>query len=276
MSSTHPLASTIKALTFDLFGTAVDWRSSITSALTAAATDKLTSPAFPTLPEAARSRLESLTRDDWSVFAQSWRNAYSGFTRSFVPGTTPWKDVDTLHRESLASLLEEWGLAGVYDEQELDALNRSWHFLTPWADVVAGMRRLNGVFATASLSNGNTALLEDMNAHAQLGLGRLISAEDFKQYKPSGEVYLGACRMLELEPSQVAMVAAHLKDLAAASEYGMRTVYVERPGEEEWKPDEERSIRFGAGGPFNPRTEKRARGARGSGSVDGLVDNMGR
>ncbi|KAH6845032.1 HAD-like domain-containing protein [Chaetomium sp. MPI-CAGE-AT-0009] len=244
MSPIHPLAPTIKALTFDIFGTAVDWRTSITAALTTAATNKLRSPTFPTLPKTTQSRLQSLTPQDWSAFAQHWRDAYSAFTRGFEPGTTPWKDVDTAHRESLSSLLDGWGLAGVYDAEELDGLGRSWHFLAPWPDVVEGMRRLNGPggFATASLSNGNTALLEDLNAHAQLGLGRLVSAEDFKAYKPSGEVYLGACRMLGLEPSQVAMVAAHLKDLAAARGYGMRTVYVERPGEEEWKADEERYV----------------------------------
>ncbi|KAK3301341.1 HAD-like domain-containing protein [Chaetomium fimeti] len=244
MSSPHPFTPPIKALTFDIFGTAVDWRTPITTALTTAATNKLTSPAFATLPKATQSRLQSLTPQDWSAFAQSWRDAYNTFTHSFEPGTTPWKDVDTLHRESLASLLEEeeWGLAGVYDDGELDALSRSWHFLTPWPDVAEGVRRLNAGFATASLSNGNTALLEDLNEYARLGLGRLVSAEDFKEYKPSGKVYLGACRMLGLEPSQVAMVATHLTDLAAARGYGMRTVYVERPGEGEWKADEERYV----------------------------------
>lgn len=242
-SATHPLAPTLRALTFDLFGTAVDWRSSITTALTRAATTKLTSPTFPgTLPPATQTRLQSLTRDDWAVFAQAWRDAYSAFTRSFVPGTTPWQTIDAVHRASLGVLLGEWGLAGVYDEGELDGLSESWHFLEPWADVVGGMERLNGRFETASLSNGNRALLEDMNAYARLGLGRLISAEDFRAYKPSGEVYLGACRVLGLEPGQVAMVATHLKDLAAARGYGMRTVYVERPGEEEWKADEERFV----------------------------------
>ncbi|KAK4033635.1 (S)-2-haloacid dehalogenase 4A [Parachaetomium inaequale] len=248
MPSPPPLAeapdTAIQALTFDLFGTAVDWRTSITTALTKAATTKLTSPSFALLPPATQSRLQSLTPKDWSLFASSWRAAYSTFTRTFVPGTTPWQTVDALHRASLASLLSDWGLADVYSPAELDALSNAWHFLDPWPDVVEGMRRLNSSsrrrFVTASLSNGNTALLADLDAHARLGLGRLISAEDFEMYKPRGEVYRGACAMLGLEPARVALVAAHLRDLAGARACGMRTVYVERPGEEEWAVDEER------------------------------------
>lgn len=34
------------------------------------------------------------------------------------------------------------------------------------------------------------------------------------------------------------MVAAHLNDLRAAKDNGLKTVYVERPGEEEWGKDE--------------------------------------
>ncbi|KAK4144247.1 HAD-like domain-containing protein [Dichotomopilus funicola] len=241
MSTSQPTSLTnIKGLGFDLFGTAVDWRTSITAALTAAATAKFTSPSFLTLAPATQTRLQSLTRDDWARFAQDWRGVYSAFTRSFVPGTTPWKNIDTVHREGLATLLAQWGLEGVFDEGELDELSKAWHFLTPWDDVVGGMRRLNARFATTSLSNGNTALLKDMNAHAQLGLGLFVCAEDFKVYKPAGEVYLGACKALGLEPAEVGMVAAHLKDVDAARRYGMRTIYVERPGEEEWQPEEER------------------------------------
>ena len=56
-------------------------------------------------------------------------------------------------------------------------------------------------------------------------------------YKPSPRVYLGAAEKLQLPPSQCAMVAAHLNDLKAAKENGLQTIYVERPGEEDW--DEE-------------------------------------
>ncbi|KAL2143076.1 hypothetical protein VTI28DRAFT_355 [Corynascus sepedonium] len=262
MASPPLSTSTIRALAFDIFGTTVDWRTSVTAALTDAAKAKLASPSFSTLPSGTQARLRSLTLGDggqsktqeggtrtedggWPGFAQAWRNAYSTFTRSFDAARDPWKDVDTLHRESLASLLGQWGLAGVFNEQELDKLSLAWHFLDPWADVQEGMRRFRevGGLETASLSNGNRALLENLNGHAGLVLRRLCSAEDFGAYKPSPKVYLGTCQALGLEPGQVALVAAHMGDLAAARNYGLRTIYVERPGEEEWKPDEERYLR---------------------------------
>jgi 2-haloacid dehalogenase len=241
----QPLSKTLKALTFDVFGTTVSWREHITTALTAHTTAKLTSPS--SIPEATITRLQTLTQQDWALFAEQWRHSYNEFTHSFVPGPqTPWKDVDTHHRDSLIALLDEWGLGGgvLYTASELDELSRAWHFLPPWPDSREGLRRLNaGRFATATLSNGNRALLQDLDAHGELGFGKLISAEDFGMYKPRPEVYRGACAVLGCEPREVAMVAAHLGDLAAAREVGMRTVYVERPGEEEWGVEEERFVR---------------------------------
>lgn len=187
----------------------------------------------------------------WAAFTQQWHDSYSAFTRSFEPGRTPWKDVDAHHRDSLAALLAAHGLAGAYDGGELQHLSRVWHRLRPWADAREGLRRLNGGergLVTATLSNGNRALLRDLNDGPQAGEGegglgfqRLLSAEDFGAYKPHPSTYLGAAAALGgLEPRQVAMVAAHLGDLAAARACGLRTIYVERPREEAWGPEEAR------------------------------------
>ncbi|GAB1313907.1 (S)-2-haloacid dehalogenase 4A [Madurella fahalii] len=248
MTTPNPLAN-IKALTFDMFGTVVDWRSSITSALATSAARKLSSPSFPLLPRETRSRLQSLTGEDWARFAQEWRDAYHEFTQTFVPGTTAWRDIDAHHRDSLVSLLSRWQLGGVYSAEEVSGLSRAWHFLAPWPDAARGIGALSGAlsgppsgggrrYVVAALSNGNRALLADLDRHGRLGFDMLISAEEFRAYKPRREVYLGACGVLGVEPAEVAMVAAHLGDLAGARAAGMRTVYVQRPGEE----DEERHV----------------------------------
>ncbi|KAK4190656.1 HAD-like domain-containing protein [Podospora australis] len=222
-----PTLSNVKALTFDVFGTVVDWRSTVTTALQNTAA----SSSNPTLANVRR---------DWDHFAQLWRNSYGQFTRNFIPGQTSWKDIDTHHRDSLLSLLADWDLADTLTPEEVEQLTKTWHFLTPWSDSSAGIQRLGTKYVTATLSNGNTSLLNDLNESGKLHFQRIISAADFKAYKPNAKVYLGACETLGLEPEQVAMVAAHLGDLAAARELGFRTVYVERPGEEEWEPEEER------------------------------------
>ncbi|KAB5539530.1 HAD-like domain-containing protein [Coniochaeta sp. 2T2.1] len=232
MSSAGPL-SEVRALTFDVFGTVVDWRSSIVAALTRAAEQKL---ADGSLPDELQDRLRAVTEaGEWPVFAQAWRRSYGRFTHGFVPGKTAWKDIDTHHRESLVELLEQYGLTGVFSGHEIEELGKAWHFLTPWPESAEGIRALGEKLVTATLSNGNRSLLEDLNKFGDLGFRKIISAEDFKAYKPSEKVYLGAVQALGSEPGQVAMVAAHLGDLKAAKGCGLRTVYVERKMEEDWE-----------------------------------------
>jgi 2-haloacid dehalogenase len=228
--------SEVRGLTFDVFGTVVDWRSSIVTALQEAAERKLASPEFSSLPAELQDRLRSVTEGQaWRAFAQAWRDSYGRFTRGFVPGKTPWKDIDAHHRDSLVELMEQYQLSGVYAAEEIEKLSKAWHFLTPWPDSAMGIRALGTKVVTATLSNGNQSLLHDLNEFGGLGFQRILSAEDFKAYKPSRQVYLGAIERLGLQPAQVAMVAAHLKDLKGARECGLRTVYVERQGEEEWE-----------------------------------------
>ncbi|KUJ11944.1 haloacid dehalogenase [Mollisia scopiformis] len=221
-----------KALTFDVFGTVVDWRKTVTQALHTASLNKTSSSSrLSSLSPALRTRLTSV---DWSQFAQEWRNAYKSYTRSYNPSSDPWKDIDTHHYESLISLLSSWELNGLYTDEEIKELSLVWHFLTPWPDSSEGIQKLGKKFVTSTLSNGNQSLLQDLNSHGQLGFQKLQSAEDFRAYKPNEKVYRGSARELGVEMGEVAMVAAHLNDLKAARSLGMRTVYVEREGEEDW------------------------------------------
>ena len=100
-----------KALTFDVFGTTVDWRKTVTSALIRTAAAKTSSPSADLSPE-ARGQLSRLTDQDWAQFAQEWRDTYKKFVRGFVPGQTEWRDIDTHHHLSLIELLEKWKLQG--------------------------------------------------------------------------------------------------------------------------------------------------------------------
>ena len=71
--------------------------------------------------------------------------------------------------------------------------------------------------------------LFDLFEFGGLPFQRLLSAEDFRHYKPDPEVYLGAVSALGLEPGQVMMVAAHKGDLRAAQAAGLQAAFVERP-----------------------------------------------
>jgi len=229
-----------KALVFDVFGTVVDWRKTVTETLIASAAGKISSSSrSASLSPDVRRRLSELNDDSWAIFAQEWRTSYYLFTRGYDPANDDWRDIDTHHHISLVDLLKKWGLEGLYDVYEVEDLSKVWHYLDPWKDSSSGLQKLNTMFTTSSLSNGNQALLKDLDAHGQLGFKVLLGAEDFGAYKPHPKVYLGAARKLGLEPNEVAMVAAHLGDLKGARSCGLRTIYVERSQEETWKPDNE-------------------------------------
>lgn len=199
----------VAALTFDIFGTVVDWRSSI-------------------IREGQMLTRTKGIQADWAAFADRWRAGYGPAMNRVRTGALPWTRIDDLHRMILDDLLVEFGIRGL-SEAEIDHLNRAWHRLAPWPDSVAGLHRLKARFTIATLSNGNVSLLTNMAKNGGLPWDVVLSAELFGHYKPDREVYLGAARLLDLQPSRVMMVAAHRNDLAAAREAGLRTALVHRP-----------------------------------------------
>jgi 2-haloacid dehalogenase len=203
--------SGIRALTFDVFGTVVDWRSGIIR------------------DGEALGRAKGLAVD-WARFADAWRGLYQPALSQVRDGTRPWTKLDDLHRESLERLLVEFGIAGL-SETEIGALNRAWHRLDPWPDAIGGMTRLKRRYILATLSNGNVALLVNMAKRAGLPWDAVLGAEVARCYKPQKGAYLATAAFLELRPEQCLMVAAHYNDLVAAAACGFRTAYV-------WRRDE--------------------------------------
>lgn len=199
----------VEALTFDVFGTVTDWRSSI-------------------IREGRRLGGAKGLTVDWAAFADAWRGGYGPAMDKVRRGELPWTKIDDLHRMILDEILDRFGIDGL-SEAEKDALNRVWHRLDPWPDAVGGLLRLRGRFVVAALSNGNTSLLTHMAKHAGLPWDCILSAELARHYKRDPEVYRMAADLLSLDPAQVMMVAAHEGDLQAAAGVGFQTAYVHRP-----------------------------------------------
>ena len=145
-------------------------------------------------------------------------------------GRRPWTRLDDLHRESLLTLIDRFGLEGL-DRAEIDDFNRAWHRLDPWPDSVPGITRLATRFVVAPCSNGNVALLVNMAKRAGLPWDAILGAEPCRAYKPMDQAYLGSAAYLDLDPAQCMMVAAHNDDLRSAAALGLRTAFVARPGE---------------------------------------------
>lgn len=227
MSTDHPP----KALLFDVFGTVVEWRSCVSRALHDAAQHAVNDQRD--ISAQTREAASAMTLQDWTGLTEVWRESYKRFTSTYNPSESDrFITIDEYHYTELTHLLASRNIAGLFTDAEKWQLTHAWHRLNPWADSVEGLTRLNTSFRTATLSNGNVALLEDLCAYARLPFADVLSAEHFGAYKPAPAVYLAAARKLGLEPGECALVAAHLGDLAAAKGVGFQTVYVPREGEE--------------------------------------------
>jgi 2-haloacid dehalogenase len=195
--------TTPKALFFDVFGTCVDWRTSVIGA-----GEPLGLPA---------------------AYADDWRARYQPQLETVRSGLRPWTVLDVLHREALDDVLRAHGVD--LPAAQRDELNLVWHRLDPWPDTVKGLTALRAHHVIAPVSNGNIALLVDMAKHAGLPWDAILGAELAHAYKPQPEAYLRSVEALGLQPREVMMVAAHNGDLVAAGGLGLMTAFIPRPTE---------------------------------------------
>ena len=201
----------LKAVTFDVFGTVVDWRTSIAREVESLAVKKQ----FVV---------------DGERFADAWRKLYQPSMKKVRDGKIPWTVLDDLHRTNLLEVLEAFGIDQL-SEEEIEHLNRAWHRLDPWPDAVAGLQRLKQHYIIGTLSNGNVALIVNMAKFSGLPWDVVLGAEIARHYKPQPEAYLKSAEILGLEPRECMLVAAHNGDLAAAGRCGFQTAFVPRPTE---------------------------------------------
>jgi 2-haloacid dehalogenase len=203
----------VRAVLFDVFGTVVDWRSGIASAVREFA-------------------LEHELAVDPEAFADQWRGRYEPAMRRVREGERPFASLDVLHRENLDEVLTAMGLdpAG-FRPGELDGLARAWHVLPPWPDSVAGIARIREHYIVGPLSNGNTSLLVDMAKAAGLPWDLILGSDVTRAYKPDPRAYHKPAEILGLEPAEILMVAAHNSDLAGARTAGLATAFILRPDE---------------------------------------------
>src|ERR1700760_2343495 len=130
----------VKALVFDVFGTVVDWRTSLINDFT------------------AWSERRGITAD-WTLLVDSWRGLYSASMDEVRKAPEHgYVILDVLHRRSLEQLVAKLGTTVLTDDG-LDYHAKGWHRLHPWADSVPGLTRMKIKYIISPLSNGNVALL---------------------------------------------------------------------------------------------------------------------
>jgi 2-haloacid dehalogenase len=200
-----------KALLFDVFGTLVDWRTSI-----ARESEQVLKPLGVAV--------------DWLAFADAWRGEYQGAMDQVRDGHIPFCKLDVLHRRNLDLIMPRFKISGIA-ENALRYLNLAWHRLDAWPDVEPGMSRLRRRHLLAPCSNGNISLMVDLARRNGIHWDAILGSEIAGDYKPKPRVYLASCAAFDLAPGECMMVAAHSNDLKHAAACGLRTAHIARPNE---------------------------------------------
>lgn len=205
------MAPVVKALFFDVFGTLVDWRTSVAREVEAI----------------LKPRGHAI---DWGKFADAWRDKYQPALEEVRSGRMAYTKLDILHRRNLEEVLSEDGISGVA-EDDLREINLAWHRLDAWPDVKDGLARLRRRFLLAPVSNGNISIMVDLARRNGFGWDAILGADVARDFKPKPGVYLAAAEAFDLAPRECMMVAAHSSDLKAAARLGFATAHVARPDE---------------------------------------------
>src|SRR4051794_8385597 len=96
-----------RALAFDVFGTVVDWRTSV-------------------IGELEMFGEKHGLAEDWAAFADAWRGGYPAAMDRVRSGELPWLKLDSLHRLILDELLDRAGIESIPDD-DVAYLNLAWH-----------------------------------------------------------------------------------------------------------------------------------------------------
>src|ERR1700716_911286 len=110
----------VKALVFDVFGTVVDWRTSLIADFT-------------------KWSEKRGIKADWTALVDAWRGVYSAsMDEGRKHPERGYVILDGRPRQSLEKLVAQFSISGL-NEGDLHHLTMGWHRLNPWPDSVSGL-----------------------------------------------------------------------------------------------------------------------------------------
>ena len=194
-----------EVLSFDCYGTLIDWESGIVTALQ------------PVL--ASRS---ITLRDDrlLELYAQIESAAQQG---EYVR-----------YREILRRVMDRLGTALGFTptSSELDRLAESLKSWTPFPDTVDALRVLKRRFKLAVISNIDDDLFRSTAKQLEVEFDWVVTAEQAKSYKPSLRNFTLALEKTGVSPRRILHIAQSLyHDVLPAQRLGLATVWVNRSKE---------------------------------------------
>jgi 2-haloacid dehalogenase len=198
--------SDFTVLTFDCYGTLIDWESGMVDALR------------PLIAKAGRS----LSRDD--ILAAHARH------ESSQQRTTPALAYRTLLAVVYKRLGEEWGVPVSWDE--CLAYGRSVRDWPAFADSAEALGYLKQHYKLVVLSNVDNESFAYSNVKLQVAFDAVYTAEDIGSYKPDARNFtymLEKLATLGVEPGEVLHTAESLfHDHQQAEDFGLATCWIHR------------------------------------------------
>jgi len=199
----------VKALLFDVQGTATDFLSTVCG-------------------EAQRISAGRCPGVDWPDVVRRWRAGYFAGLDAAQSRQRGWVSVHSVYRDALDPVLDECGIVELSDA-EREELTLAWQRLKPWPDVLPALSRLKTHFTLATLSNADVSAVVNISKRAGLPWDAVFAAEMAGVFKPDPAIYRMAAAYLGLQPAEIMMVASHKYDIRAAGDLGFRTAFVARP-----------------------------------------------
>jgi 2-haloacid dehalogenase len=202
--------SNIKALTFDIQGTVVDYYQ-------------------PLLRVGEELNQRKGLAIDWDKFSREWLAGTRDPIAAIVAGKSPWIPAGKVFRAALDKALDKDDLSSKFSDAERVELLSVFGKMVPWPDTVEGVTRLKRCYTVATLSNAGMASVLAVVKNGGIPFDTVLTAELVHSYKPAAPAYRLAVDYLGFRPDQIMMVACHKWDLKAANGVGFRTAFLPRP-----------------------------------------------
>jgi 2-haloacid dehalogenase len=195
--------SRFEILTFDCYGTLIDWEAGILSALRR-------------VLSAHQKQIDDATL--LKLYGDFEQRSEQGAFRPY--------------REVLESVVRQFGdelrfTPTLEEERSLPASLSTWQ---PWPDTVAALRRLKTRYRLAILSNVDDDLFALTRPKLEVEFDEVITAQQAQAYKPSLKLFELALNRIDAPAHRVLHVGQSIyHDVIPAQALGLATVWVNRP-----------------------------------------------
>tara|TARA_B100000749_G_C18398947_1_gene453819 strand:+ start:90 stop:818 length:729 start_codon:yes stop_codon:yes gene_type:complete len=201
----------IQAITFDLFGTIFDLKSTLIDSITMYLSLQPVSDSTPT-PD-----------NFWAIWRE--RQRIEQFQDSLLmAGHSGYLETA---RKALLYTLRYYSIS--FTDSEVNTLMDKWQNLQMFPDVIAELPKLHSLYKLVVLSNGDKWFLNHLVKDCiKFEFDAVISVDDVGFFKPHPTVYLHASKQIQIEPEYILMVSSNRFDITGARSAGYQAALIDR------------------------------------------------